>query len=127
MPAHVWHYGQICGPIGGSCPTKSNEPALILCEKFIGPLTLSKDVLRDERMTWLIKCSGEENLNNVGHFNRLNKFLFYIYIYIYIYGGASFNFSSYCQEAMECVDDQLLHDKEGTNIKEEVDHGHELI
>jgi hypothetical protein len=45
---------------------------------------------------------------------------------IYIYGGASFNFSGYSQEAMECFEDQLLHDKEGTDIKEEDDHGHEF-
>jgi hypothetical protein len=33
------------------------------------PLTLSKDALRENGTPWLIKCPGEENLSNVGHFN----------------------------------------------------------
>jgi hypothetical protein len=32
-------------------------------------LILSKDVLREEGTPWFIKCQGEENLNDVGHFN----------------------------------------------------------
>jgi len=47
--------------------------ALIPCEKFMGSLTLSKDVLREERTSWLIKCPGEENLNDVGHFNKRER------------------------------------------------------
>jgi len=35
----------------------------------MGPLTLSKDALREEETIWLIKCPGEGNLNDVGHFN----------------------------------------------------------
>ena len=35
-------------------------------------------------------------------------------------------FSSYSQEAMECVEDHLLHDQEGLGVKEEADYGHEF-
>ena len=54
---------------------KSNEPNLI-----------SKDALRDEDCPWLINCTTQEYLVNVGldsHFNKhsrdINLFQFYIY------------------------------------------------
>jgi cbb3-type cytochrome oxidase cytochrome c subunit len=37
--------------------------------KVYGPYSLSKDALREEETLWLIKCQGEDNLSNVGHFN----------------------------------------------------------
>jgi hypothetical protein len=50
--------------------------SLIPWEKFTGPLTLSKDALREERILWLIKCSDEEKkISDMEHFNR-------IYIYL---------------------------------------------
>jgi hypothetical protein len=33
------------------------------------PYSPSKDALRKEGITWLIKCLGEGNLSDVGHFN----------------------------------------------------------
>jgi len=33
--------------------------------------SLSKDALREEGTPWLIKCPGERNLSDVGHFNTL--------------------------------------------------------
>jgi hypothetical protein len=38
----------------------------------MGSLTLSKDALREKMTTWLIKCPGEGNLNDVEHFNKLH-------------------------------------------------------
>ena len=42
---------------------------------------------------------------------------------VWCHGSA---FSSDSQEAMERVEGNILHDKEGIDIKEEIDHGHEL-
>jgi hypothetical protein len=41
-------------------------------KKSMGPLTLSKDALREEERPWLIKCPSEEkkNLNDMGYFNN---------------------------------------------------------
>jgi hypothetical protein len=38
-------------------------------EKFIGPLTLSKDALREEGYLWLLKCSGHISIDDVEYFN----------------------------------------------------------
>jgi hypothetical protein len=38
--------------------------------KVHGPYSLSKDALREEGTPWLIKCPGQGNLSNVGHFNK---------------------------------------------------------
>jgi len=42
---------------------------LIPCEKSMGPLTLSKEALREEGTPCLIKCPSERNLSDVKHFN----------------------------------------------------------
>jgi hypothetical protein len=60
----------MCSTWRGKCSSSSKEPTLILCEKFMGPLTLSKDVLRNEGTPWLIKSQVIENLSDVGHFNK---------------------------------------------------------
>jgi hypothetical protein len=41
----------------------------IPCEKLMGPLTLSKDTLREEGIPWLIKCLGKRNFSDVRYFN----------------------------------------------------------
>ena len=66
-----------------------------MCEKAIGsntmkksngPNSISKDTLRDEDCPWLINCTTQEYLVNVGldsHFNKhsrdIHLFQFYIY------------------------------------------------
>jgi hypothetical protein len=40
------------------------------CKKSIGPLTLSKDALREEMIPWLIKCSEKRNFSDVEYFNN---------------------------------------------------------
>jgi hypothetical protein len=39
------------------------------CEKSMGPLTHSKEALREDRTPWLIKCPSEGNLSDMRHFN----------------------------------------------------------
>jgi hypothetical protein len=41
--------------------------------KVHGPNSLSKNAFREEETSWLIKCLGEENLSDVGHFNNMKK------------------------------------------------------
>jgi hypothetical protein len=48
-----------------SNPTKLRP----ICVKVHGPYSLSKDALREEGTPRLIKCPGEGNLSDVGHFN----------------------------------------------------------
>jgi hypothetical protein len=40
-------------------------------EKLVDLLTLSKDALREEWTLYLINYPGEENFNDVGHFNSI--------------------------------------------------------
>jgi hypothetical protein len=42
---------------------------LVIIVKAHGPYSPSKDALREEKTPWLIKCQGEGNLSDVGHFN----------------------------------------------------------
>jgi hypothetical protein len=53
------------------CASNRQAKPTAAVKKFNGPYLLSKDVLREDVTPWLIKCPGEENLNNVGHFNTL--------------------------------------------------------
>jgi hypothetical protein len=53
----------------GKTHLRKKPMALIPCEKSMGPLTLLKNALRKKGRPWLIKCSDEENLSNVRHFN----------------------------------------------------------
>ena len=43
--------------------------------KSNGPNSISKDVLRDENDSWLINCTTQEYLVNVGQDSHFNKFL----------------------------------------------------
>jgi hypothetical protein len=42
----------------------------VISVKVHGPYSPSKDAFRGEGTPWLIKCSGEGNLSDVGHFNK---------------------------------------------------------
>jgi hypothetical protein len=69
---------------------------LDLSVKVHGPISLSKDVLREEGTPWLIKRPGECKLNNVRHFNTLHifcsssptsSFFFYYYLSLCLISG----------------------------------------
>jgi hypothetical protein len=59
----------------GKTHHRKKPMALILCEKSTNLLTLSKDALKDEGTPWFIKCSGEENLSDMEHFNIIHDFI----------------------------------------------------
>jgi hypothetical protein len=52
-------------------PIIARNPWLWYHVKVHEPYSPSKDALRKEGTPWLIKCPGERNLSNVGHFNIL--------------------------------------------------------
>ena len=62
---------------------KNHESAIIASQAK----SILKNALKDEGCSWLIKCTIQGNLDNLGQDFLYNN----IYIYIYIYGRIELN------------------------------------